>query len=125
MARTAAPYHELTVNGHALDPTGVSSALGAGNGVQCPATSGGGAFPELTLFRVVNASGGSGTFTVKAGASPLAIAASQGDLAVTVADSTTQWVGPIESGRFLQNDGSLIAESSVIMTVTAFKVDRH
>lgn len=125
MARTAAPYNTFTVNGNLTDPAGVTSALGAGNGVQIPATSGGGAFPELTMLRVANASGGSGTITVLAGALPLAIAANQGNLVVTVANSATVWVGPIESGRFLQNDESLICETSVAMTVTAFKVNRH
>lgn len=125
MARTAAPYSTPPVNGSIADPAGVSSASGAGNGVQIPATSGGGALPEQTLLRVSNASGGSGTITVKAGSLPLAIAANQGDLTVTVANSATVWLGPLESGRFLQNDGSLICESSVAMTVTAFKVPRH
>ena len=49
--------------------------------------------PELTLLRVSNASGGSGTVTLKAGAQPLAIAAGLGDLTVTVANTATQWIG--------------------------------
>lgn len=125
MARTAAPYNTLIANGNLVDPAGVSSVAGAGNGVQVPATTGGGSSPELTVLRVANASGGSGTISVLPGALPLAIASGQGALVVTVANTTTQWVGPFESGRFIQNDGSLIAETSVAMTVTAFKVPRR
>jgi hypothetical protein len=120
MARTAAPYTTLTVGGSATDPTGVSSASGAGNGVQVAA-----ARPELTILRVANASGGSGTISVLAGTQPLAPSSGQGPLTVTVANSSTQWIGPFESARFIQSDGSLIAESSVALTVTAFKVNRH
>ena len=76
-------------------------------------------------LRVSNASGGSGTASVLAGALPLAPAAGQGNLTVTVANAATQWIGPFESGRFLQNDGSMIMETSVAMTVTAFKAPRN
>lgn len=120
MARTAVAYSNLVPNGNLTDPAGTAVSSGAGNGGQVAA-----AFPELTLLRLSNASGGSGTATVKAGALPLAIASGQGDLTVTVADSATQWIGPVESGRFLQNDGSLVVETSVAMTMTAFKVPRN
>jgi hypothetical protein len=120
MARTAAPYTPHTVHGTAVDPSGVTSASGTGNGVQVAA-----ARPELTVLRVANASGGSGTISVLAGTQPLAPSSGQGPLTVTVANSSTQWIGPFESARFIQSDGSLIAESSVALTVTAFKVNRH
>lgn len=129
MARAALAYSNLVPNSNLADPAGVATVAGAGNGLQVPSVPSAGAVvtskPELTLLRVSNASGGSGTVTVKAGAQPLAIAAGLGDLVVTVANSTTQWVGPFESGRFVQNDGSLIVESSVVMTVTAIKVPRN
>lgn len=125
MARTAVAYSTLTVNGSAADPAGTAVTSGAGNGAQIPATSGGGAFPELTVLRISNASGGSGTASVLAGSQPLAIASGQGALTATIANGATQWLGPLESGRFLQPDGSLIVETSVAMTVTAFKVSRH
>ena len=120
MARTAVSYSALVPNSNLADPTGTSVSSGAGNGGQVAS-----ARPELTLLRLSNASGGSGTATVKAGSLPLAIASGQGDLTVTVANSATQWVGPFESGRFLQNDGSLIVETSVAMTMTAFRVPRN
>lgn len=120
MARTTVSYSSLVANSSLADPAGTSVTSGAGNGAQIA-----GASPELTLLRVSNASGGSGTATLLAGSLPLAIASGQGNLTVTVANSGVQWIGPVESGRFLQNDGSLILETSVAMTVTAFKVPRN
>ena len=127
MATVALPYNNLVPNSNLTDPTGVATVAGAGNGLQVPAISPNRrqSFPELTLLRVANASGGSGTVTVKAGTNPPSLAAGQGDLVTTVANSATQWVGPFESGRFIQPDGSMIIESSVVMTVTAFKVPRN
>ena len=120
MARTAVAYSNLVPNSNLADPAGTSISSGAGNGGQVSASR-----PELTLIRVSNASGGSGTATLLAGATPPALAAGQGNLAVTVANGATQWIGPVESGRFLQSDGSLIVETSVAMTMTAFKVPRN
>lgn len=125
MARTAVAYSNFNTNGSFADPAGTSVTSGAGNGAQIPATSGGGSLPELTVIRVANASGGSGTATVLAGAQPLATSSGQGSTTVTVATGAAGWLGPFESARFIQPDGSLIVETSVAMTVTAFKVPRH
>lgn len=125
MARTAVPYSALTVNGSLADPAGTAVAAGAGNGGQVPATTGGSSLPEQTALRISNASGGSGTATLLAGSQPLAESSGQGGLQVTIANNGVTWLGPFESARFLQNDGSLIVETSVAMTVTAFKVPRH
>jgi hypothetical protein len=127
MARVALPYSTLVSNSNLLDPTGVATVAGAGNGLQTPDISPNRrqSVPELTLLRVANASGGSGTISVLAGTNPPNVAAGQGNLTVTVANTTTQWVGPFESNRFIQSDGSLIMETSVVMTVTAFKVPAY
>lgn len=120
MARTAVAYSNLVANGGLTQPAGTAVSSGAGNGGQVA-----NARPELTILRVANASGGSGTATVLAGANPPAIAAGQGNAtAFTVADGASALLGPFESGRFLQADGSLIVETSVAMTVTAFRIPR-
>lgn len=127
MARVALPYAgALVANGNLADPTGVATVAGAGNGLQIPDISPNRrqAQPELTLLRVANASGGSGTISVLASTNPPNVAAGLGNLTVTVANATTQWIGPFESNRFIQSDGSLIVETTVVMTVTAFKVPR-
>lgn len=127
MAPTALAYSNLVPNSDLADPAGVATVAGAGNGVRIPSITAGAtrSFPELTMLRVSNASGGSGTVTVKAGSYPPALASGLGDLTVTVANAATRWIGPFESGRFLQSDGSMLVESSVVVTVTAFKVPRN
>jgi hypothetical protein len=118
MARTAVLYSTAVINGSLADPAGTSISSGAGNGGQVAA-----AFAEETVLRVVGTT--AGTLTVKAGSYPPAIAAGQGDLAITVGTSATVWVGPLESGRFQQADGSLIFEGTQTFVVTAFQVPRH
>lgn len=122
MARAALAYSNLVANSNLADPAGTASVAGAGNGFSIPDVSPNRrqSRPEFTLLRASNASGGSGTLTLLAGTNPPNVAAGQGNLTVTVANSSTQWIGPFESNRFIQPDGSLLVETSVVMTVTAF-----
>jgi hypothetical protein len=54
------------------------------------------------------------------------VAAGQGNLTTTnILTATVRWVGPFESNRFMQTDGSIIVETTQNMTVTAFKVPRN
>lgn len=117
MARATLTPTAVTASGVA-DPAGTASVAGAGNGFTIP-TQG----AKHILLRVANASGGSGTISVLAGSQPSAISSGQGPNTVTVANSSTQWVGPFESARIIQPDGSMAIETSVVMTVTAFTVD--
>jgi hypothetical protein len=117
MARATLTPTALSASGVA-DPTGTASVAGAGNGFTIAAPG-----SKLILLRVANASGGSGTVSILAGSQPSAIASGQGPNTVTVANSSTQWVGPFESARVGQPDGSLAIETSVVMTITAFSVD--
>lgn len=123
MARTAVAYSDLTVNSTLADPAGTSVSSGAGNGAQIPATTGGGSYPEQTVIRVVATT--AGTATLLAGVKPLAESSGQGTTVLTLGTNGVGWFGPIESARFLQNDGSLIVETTQTMTVTAFRVRRH
>jgi hypothetical protein len=127
MARVALAYSNLAVNANLSDPAGTATVAGAGNGLSIPDISPNRrqSVPELTLLRVSNASGGTGTISVLAGALPLDAASGQGPLTVSVPTATTVWLGPFESGRFIQATGELVVESSVVMTVTAFNVPRH
>jgi hypothetical protein len=131
MARTAVAYSNLVANGNIAETalTVVATNAGVGNGHVLPAAAASGsakAVPELTILRVVAGATG-GVVTVKAGTNPPALAAGQGDLAVTVANSATQWIGPFESGRFIQPDGTIlvdVATAFVPGTITAFRVPR-
>lgn len=126
MARTAVPYSNLVPNTELADPAGTAITSGSGNGGQIPATSSARSKPELTIIRLANASGATGTATVLAGTSPPALAAGQGNYTTTnILTATTRWIGPFESGRFLQSDGSMIVETTQNMTMTAFLVPRN
>ncbi|MDT3395440.1 hypothetical protein RKE29_02035 [Streptomyces sp. B1866] len=122
MATTQLSYANLVPNGNLAQPAGTTLVAAPTNNMQLA-----NAFPELTLFRVTNSDAGNAiTITVKAGDYPPALASGQGDLAVTVAASGVQLIGPLESGRFVQNDGSLMIESSATTgTITALKIPRN
>jgi hypothetical protein len=125
MARTAVPYSNLVANGELADPAGTAVTSGAGNGAQIPDVSPNRrqSVPELTLIRLANASGSTGTATVLAGTNPPGMAAGQGNFTTTnILTATSRWIGPFESGRFLQSDGSIIVETTQAMTVTAFRI---
>lgn len=119
MARTSVAYSDLSANTDTDDPAGTALNAGAGNGHTIAA-----ADPEHTILRVVASAGGD--VTIVAGDSPPAIAAGQGDLTVAVGIET-RWIGPLESGRFLQNDGTLLVdvETGAAGTITAFRVPRY
>jgi hypothetical protein len=105
--------------GGVADPAGTASVAGAGNGFTIAAIS-----PNVNLWlRVVNASGSTGTISVLAGTQPLAISSGQGPVTVSLTTGTTQWVGPFDSSRVQQSDGSLTIETTQIMTVSAFTLD--
>lgn len=110
-------YVDLAVNGSHTVAAG--TALAATQSLANAA-------PELTILAVANSDDDTDlTFTVKAGDYPPAIAAGQGDLAVTVGFGKTVFIGPLESGRFIQNDGSLsFTASPTTGTVVAYRVKR-
>ncbi|GAA3854229.1 hypothetical protein GCM10023084_05530 [Streptomyces lacrimifluminis] len=121
MATTQIPYSSLVPNGNLAQPAGTTTVVAPTNNMQIS-----NAFPELTVLRVVN-TGVQQVITVKAGDNPPALAAGQGDLAVTVAATTgVQFIGPFESGRFVQSDGSMMIEAATVdATITAFKIPRN
>lgn len=118
MARVTLIPTALIPNAGVADPTGTLSVAGAGNGFTVAYTGG-----KSLFFRVANASGGTGTFSVLAGAQPLAPSSGQGPATISLTTGTTQWAGPYESARVIQSDGSLSIETSVALTVTAFTID--
>lgn len=121
MARTAVAYSTLTANSELTDPAGTSVSSGSGNGGQISA-----ARPELTLLRISNASGSTGTATVLAGSNPPFVAAGQGNYTTSnITTGTVRWIGPFESNRFQQTDGSLIVETTQTMSITAFRIPRN
>jgi hypothetical protein len=120
MARVALTANALTPNAGVLDFTGTALATGAGNGLQIAAI---GTSNVNIFLRVANASGSTANFKVLAGSQPSAQSSGLGNVTATIATATTQWVGPFDSSRVQQPDGSLIMECDQIVTVTAFSLD--
>jgi hypothetical protein len=118
MAATSVPVVTPSMNAGLLD--GGGTQYDVSNGMTIPNA------PENLLVRLTNTDDDTGlTVTFKAGDYPPALAAGQGDLAVTVAFGTTQWVC-LESGRFLQSDGSISVTATVNTgKITPIKVPRH
>jgi hypothetical protein len=125
MPRTAVVPRALVANGNLIGTTGSTTidATLVTNGVSVT-----GAIPEQTLIRVTNTEGSTNTVTVQSGAVPPALAGGLGDLVVTVAATTgVQYIGPLESGRFMQSDGSLWLdfESGMTGTIDVLTVPRN
>lgn len=121
MARTAVPYSNLTANGSIAQPAGTALNAGVGNGHTLND-----AVTEETVFRVTN-TGTEGDITLLAGDNPPALAAGLGDLVVTVPATTgVVLIGPVESGRFMQSDGTVLidVETGMAGTITALRVPR-
>lgn len=121
MADTAVPYTNLVANGSVAQAAGTTIVAANTHTIAK-------AVPERTVLRVTNTNGADATLVVTAGDYPPGVAAGQGGLSVTVpATSGIVFVGPFESGRFLQNDGSMVitTSGSHAGTITAYKVPRN
>lgn len=121
MARTAVTVTDLTGATSVANPAGTTADATNGHVIT-------GTRPEVLLLRVNNTAGGAKNVIVKAGAFPIAESSGQGDLTVSVPATTgSVLVGPLESARFLQNDGTLNVdlEAGFTGTVAALKVNRR
>lgn len=120
MARVALTLNFLTPNAGVLDFTGTALVAGTGNGLQIAAY---GVSNPNVFLRVANASGSTGNVKVLAGSQPSAQSSGLGNVTAAVATATTQWIGPFDSSRVQQPDGSLIIECDQAVTITAFALD--
>ena len=114
MPRTAIVPRALSKNSNLNGATGATTidATLVTNGVTVA-----NAKPERMLIRVTNTEGSTNTVTIKAGDNPPALRAGQGDLVVTLAATTgVQFIGPFESDKYLQDDGSLSIDFETGMT---------
>lgn len=68
-------------------------------------------YTNLIMLELVNAAAAALTVLIKAGDNPPALRASQGDLSValtaTGGATPAVFIGPFESGRFIQDDGTV------------------
>jgi hypothetical protein len=124
MPRTAIAYRNLVANSSlngATGPTTVDATL-VTNGVVIND-----AVPEYTLIRTTHTDAAAHDLIVRAGDNPPALAAGQGDLTVEVAaTSGVRYFGPFESGRFLQNDGTMLIdfETGYAGTIDILRIPR-
>ncbi len=132
MARTAITLRSLSPNGGIAAPTadtidqanGMNLAIPS-NTIPLPAGS------ERLILVVANTAGTPKAVTVKAGvgggATPgQAFRSGLGDASVTVTNATTSYLGPFESARFSQLDGSLNVDfaSGFTGSITALLMSR-
>ena len=85
------------------------------------------AYPlDSYVIRVNNTTAGTKVATIKAGDASPADASGQGDLAVSCTNGQVKFVGPLESARFIQNDGTLLIDIEAGMTgfVSVFRIPR-
>lgn len=108
------------------DPAGTATVAGAGNGVSVASGGSWHGYQDMdrVILRLNNATGGALTATIKAGTNPLAPSGGQADLVISIPATSTKWIGPFDSARFAQSDGSLAVDSSGVITVSAFAVQR-
>lgn len=99
MARTNIPVTVLSRNGGINAPAGTAVDPTNGHYVDV-----GGLTGRLILW-VHNTFGGTKVVTIKAGVKPPAMRSGLGDLAYTAQASGDSYVGPFESGRFVQAPG--------------------
>lgn len=123
-ARTALTPVALVTDGGVARGAGATPDAANGNTVAFPG-------PFNVLVVVTNADSASHTCTVRAGgsgvtasgaaAAPVPFAqATVGDLVVTVANGTTQVIGPLTTDRFCQKDGSLSLDWSASTSMTVW-----
>lgn len=127
MARTNLPVTDLPGNAGVLEST---TAIDQPNGMNVAVTSEAipakGEVQDIVLI-VSNTAAAAHNAIIRAGAGPVpAFRASLGDLLVSVTNATTQLIGPFESARFAQADGSLNVDFDAGMTgtIVALRVPR-
>ena len=127
MARTNLPITDLAGNaGVAEATTAIDVANGMNVAVASEAVPAKGEAQDIILI-VDNTAAAAYNTIVRAGAGPVpAFRASLGDLTVNVAAAGTVFIGPFESARFAQSDGSLNVDFAAGMTgtIVALRVPR-
>ena len=117
MARTNAPVTNFTANAGLADPA--PTAIDQANGMNVAAKG----LSAHIVLRIKNTAGASKNVIVRAGVAPPALSAGQVTLPVAVAAGATKWLGPFESARFAQADGSVNVdfETGTTGEITAFR----
>lgn len=78
------------------------------------------------IIRVNNTTAGTKVATIKKGGNPPADASGVGDLAISCTNGQVKFIGPLESARFIQADGTLNIDIEAGMTgfIQVFQIPR-
>lgn len=129
MARTNLPVTNLSAGGAVLNNAGTAIDATNGMNIVIPTTSipASGDADRLVLY-VQNTTASTKTVTVRAGVNPPAFRKDIGDIVTgnLSANTGTAFIGPFESSRHLQADGSINVDfaSSMTGTIWALLVPR-
>lgn len=119
MARTAITVTTLGKNGNVNPPA--TTSVDTTNGHKVTPTG-----PVENLVLIIAATDTAArNYTIVAGDNPPAVAAGQGNLVLSL-NNTTHWVGPLESSRFLQSDGTISIDvaTGATGTITAVQLPK-
>jgi hypothetical protein len=118
MARTAVPYSSWANNAAVPAPAGTTLDVANGHSI---AQSG----AERSILLFTNTDAAAHTVTIKAG-DPMGMSAGQGDLTFSIPAGSSAYVGPLESARVQQKDGSLYIDLQAghAGKITAFFIPR-
>lgn len=132
MARTKIAATIFHQNAGRVQPTGTS--VDQANGMYIAASDIAGESPpvqggeRLLLLQVFNTDTSDHTITIRKGSNPPAQRATLGDLVVTVSHSSTVpfFIGPFESSRFAQADGTMNVDfaASFAGTIYCYVLDK-
>lgn len=130
MARTAITLRTFLANDTTSLPDPTGDVIDQANGMNLALADTGIPVSKLArqiILRVHNTAAAPHNVIIRAGAYPPAFRKDLGDLTVAVTNATTKWVGPLESARFAQSDGSINVDFDASFTgdITAFLVPGH
>ena len=121
MSRSAITRHTFVANGPLADPA--PTAIDAANGMRVAA----GNELDKIVLRVRNTTAGARAATIRAGTDHPAFRRGLGDrVGSSLAQNTSEWIGPFECARFRQPNGEIWIDFASGMTgeVTAFIIPR-
>ncbi len=122
MARTAITANLLVANSKLTLPT--PDSIDAANGMYLAA----GYEADKVIFLVKNTTASAKAATVVAGDNPPALRAGLGNLTgSSLAQNASEFLGPFDASRFLQNDGTIQVDFGSSMTgeITALIIPRN
>lgn len=120
MARTAVTVNTLTANAFTARPAGTAADPTNDHSVDVGGDS------EGVVIEITQTDASARVATVLAGDNPPALEAGQGNLTQSMAQNEVWIIGPLTSGRFIQDDGKINIDlaASFAGTIRAYRIPR-